>query len=63
MKRLSAFVVALLTCGLLGAQPAPFDMTGERPIEDQAPAPNNRSNLRGTVRLTALKVKKSNLHR
>lgn len=42
MKRLSAFVVALLTCGPLGAQPAPFDMTGERPIEDQAPAPKQQ---------------------
>lgn len=39
MRRVSAFLVALFACGPLSAQPAPFDMTDERPIEEQAPAP------------------------
>ena len=37
MTRALAFLIALLVCGSLAAQPAPFDMSGERPAGEPAP--------------------------
>lgn len=37
MIRMLAFVISVLVCGPTLAQPAPFDMTGERPAEERAP--------------------------
>ncbi|MCA1441463.1 cellulose biosynthesis cyclic di-GMP-binding regulatory protein BcsB [Ensifer sp. IC4062] len=38
MIRMLAFVMSVLLCGPILAQPAPFDMSVERPGEDRAPA-------------------------